>query len=243
MALSLTLQEKVRTPIIFLAKSLTKLGIANVIRATNNMSNRFLFFQSSYFKSFNPDLIIDIGANSGEFIFNTKSVFNNVHVLAFEPQKQTFASLKTNTSHFKSVEIFNVGLGRKHETVNMFISEFSPASSIVNNEVGTQVQEIKIERLDDYIDKIKKFKRILIKIDVEGYELEVLNGANDILSLANYIYIEVRPEHRKIGCSFDEIFEFLKNKGWRYNGSYDNIFDNSGELLHFDALFTRININ
>lgn len=236
---SLAFQEKIRKPIIFTAKFLTKLKVIRIASVAYGALNRFIFFQSDFFKSLNPDLIIDVGANTGEFILNMQSAFPKATIMAFEPQPSAFEKLSYNFINIENISLINKGLGSEQKTVEMFISDFSPSSSIVNREVGTKKVSISITTLDGYVETIKKHSKVLIKMDVEGYELEVLKGSGLALNYADYLYIELRCNKIKDGCSFDEIYEFLKVAGWHYEGAFDQTFNADGSLSHFDGLFRK----
>jgi hypothetical protein len=124
----------------------------------------------------------------------------------------------------------------------MYIAEFSPSSSFIDQTVGDKSEIIQILPLDSYIEQIRLYKNILCKIDVEGFELEVLKGSNESLKYIKYLYVECRLEEDKIGCSFDDIYQYLTSRNWRYAGNYDTTINNIGKISHFDSLFINDSI-
>ncbi len=236
--ISLSAQEKLRKPLLSLTKFMHRVKLAGAWYQITGPINRYLVWQSPYFKSFQPTLIVDIGANTGEFIMNAKVAYPKASILAFEPHPQAINSLKSKYQHDNQVTIQPVGLGSKAGTATLYMTDFSPSSSVIKPADATQEVAITIQTLDEYIDQVSPNSRILIKIDVEGYELEVLRGGINFLTKAHYLYLEVRTTET-IGCSFDEIYKFMNAIGWLYLGAYDALYSKKGELVYFDALFKR----
>lgn len=237
MSIGLKFQELVRKPLIFITSVFHKTGFVKVYNQVTNPVNRFLFFTSPYFKSLNPDFIIDVGANSGEFLELMNSSHKDVPILAFEPIRKEFLKIQQRFIESKHIIIENKGLGSKVEKVNLYVGEFSPSSSILKPETENYtIEEISITQLDNYNSNFSNYHTILCKIDVEGFEMEVLKGGEEALKRIKYLYIEARTTEI-VGCSFEEIYDFLIKKGWRYLGNYDTAFTSSGKISHFDALF------
>jgi FkbM family methyltransferase len=237
MSIGLKFQESVRKPLIFITNVFHKTGFVKIYNQVTNPVNRFLFFTSPYFKSLNPDFIIDVGANSGEFLELMNSSNRNIPILAFEPIKKEFLKIQQRFQASQHIKIENKGLGSKEETVNLYVGDFSPSSSILKPETENYtVEEILITQLDNYNSMIHDYQTILCKIDVEGFEMEVLKGGEEVLKRIKYLYIEARTTEI-VGCSFEEIYGFLIKRGWKYLGNYDTSFTANGKISHFDSLF------
>jgi FkbM family methyltransferase len=139
---------------------------------------------------------IDVGANRGQFSLLVNSLFPKKNILAFEPIKSEYLIYKKIFKNIENVKCFNVGLGNKTEMKKLYLtkskdsSSFFKPSKIQNslfrniNIVSTEIA--KIERLSSFLPSLKK--PIFLKIDVQGYELEVLKGAD--LNQIQYIYLE-----------------------------------------------------
>lgn len=82
---------------------------------------------------------------------------------------------------------------------------------------------------------------ILLKIDVQGLEKEVIEGAIKILSLVDYLLIEVSFEELYEGQSlFEELNQKLNNIGLVYNGSFGQLYSSAnGKILQADAFYMR----
>ena len=236
--ISLTLQEKLRKPLLGLTKLLHRAKLVSAWYQFTGPINRYLIWQSPFFKSFQPTLVVDIGANTGEFIMNARVAYPKASILAFEPHPTAIESLRAKYQNDAQLTIQPVGLGSQSGSSTLYMTAFSPSSSVIKPTTEAQEVSITIHTLDQYVDRIPANAQVLIKIDVEGYELEVLRGGVQFLSRANYVYLEVRTTD-VIGCSFDEVYQFFYSIGWQYLGGYDSLYSKTGELIYFDALFKR----
>jgi FkbM family methyltransferase len=142
---------------------------------------RFLFteiFLSTdyYFKHHNTSpRIIDCGANIGMAILYFKKLYPDAHIMAFEPNPDCFALLEKNITqnNFSNVQLFNIGLTKHKEEIDFFIgnTKGSLKGSILEARGGDRKIVVKTDKLSSFIGS-HKFD--LIKIDIEGSELEVI---------------------------------------------------------------------
>ena len=140
-----------------------------------------------------PDpLIIDVGANIGQFTNAVKLFLPGARVIAFEPDPEVFRDLEINTSRMPDVELHNVAIGERSETLpfrRLALSVMSTFSEVFEPSDVRGVVELPLQRLDDEIGK--HLLPDLVKIDVEGYEWQALQGAVETLRRARYLLIEV----------------------------------------------------
>jgi len=238
----LKLQERIRKPLLGFVSMMYSLRLINPWYTITNPLKRYIIWQSPFFKSMNPDLVVDIGANTGEFIINIQKIFPSTNLIAFEPVDDCYKKLKSHFGNKSNISLCNVALGSENKKGQIFVSDFSPSSSIVRPEGDYKLEEIEIRKLDEYLDIVKDHKKVFIKIDVEGFELEVLKGADLFLQQSDWIYVESRILD-PIGCSFKELYDHLTSRNWFFLGSYDNVFDNKGHMIYFDSLFLNLNRN
>ncbi len=164
-----------------------------------------LFFQELPLKN---KIVYDIGAHIGVFtMFFSKKVGRNGKVISFEPNKNSFKTLKEHIKInrkelYNNIKIFNKGIGNKTETRKLkFSQHFSATGSIVktiqNNlakrHPNLKEMDVKIDSLDNIIKNYKIPAPDFIKIDVEGMEYFVLKGmiSTIIKNKKPYLYIEV----------------------------------------------------
>lgn len=135
----------------------------------------------------NSEVILDIGANIGQTSFNIigtqqKKGLNPV-VHAFEPYPRTFKKLETNKTLNSaiSVKTYNLGLGRKKGMLHM--TQHSPLNSggfRMTDESDNSIS-VPVISLDEFVSENQLTKIDFIKIDVEGFEVQVLEGALETL--------------------------------------------------------------
>ena len=156
----------------------------------------------------NWNLAIDIGANIGLWSRDLTNFFDKT--ICFEPNSNCIKYLKKNIVNEKAI-IYNYALGSKNEDKELFISINSGASSFINHVTigynsdcskiydkwpqGIKKQFVKVKKLDEF-----NFREIdFIKIDVQGYEFEVLKGAKKTLEINSPIICleEEYPENSR----------------------------------------------
>lgn len=190
--------------------------------------------------------VIDIGANNGIFTVEFADlVGDNGRVFSFEPQRIIFQQLCGNifANGFDNVWAFNIAVGSydglvKMEVPNYYVSE-TPINlgdvSVQNKTSRTDTEEVQIIRLDS----LEFLNLILIKIDVQGYECEVIEGAKETISKHRpFLYIEVEPTQlAKFDRVENDLFSLMESLGYLYRRFRENetFFSSTGKCL--DCVF------
>jgi FkbM family methyltransferase len=165
-----------------------------------------------------PKVIYDIGAHVGTWALLAKAIFPDAEIHCFEPLESHGKKFATVTRGLSEVHLHTVALGAGSGTGVMNITNFSDASSLLKPieacqyqpEVETVTQrEILVARLDDYVSENCLPLPDLIKLDVQGYELEVLRGGLGPLTNARAVISEVSfVEYYAGQCSFPDLASF-----------------------------------
>lgn len=180
--------------------------------------------------------LIDIGANIGNHSIFFSEFFNKIY--SFEPINSNFEILKINSYKKNNINIFNYGCSDKQKTVYLEMNlknNFGNYSIIAKK--SNQSEKVKLKKLDDLILK-NKIKNIgVVKIDVEGHELEVFKGGIKVLKhMSPILLFESNFQENNF-----EILKFLKDNNYKYFYEFrflsisHNIF-----LSHFKKLKIRI---
>lgn len=135
------------------------------------------------------DVIIDCGANSGDLTLELKRRAPKVRYVCVEPNPEDFKVLKKNVD-LEFSECVNRALGERNETLNFYVCTEKGDSSLVEPPSYTEIVDVEVVRLDDLCNEfgIKRIK--LLKLEAEGYEPEILNGAAGVLNSIEYIAVD-----------------------------------------------------
>lgn len=199
--------------------------------------------------SLDCDLLLDVGANRGQFSLISRVMHPRLPIHAFEPQPVEAAVYRRLFSHDPLVALHEVALGDREGEADLHISRRADSSSLLpigemqaklfpsTEEVGTH--RVQVMTLDGVSTKWSGAKRILLKLDVQGFELGVLRGARLALRQCAFVYAECSEIPLYTGQAlFPEVASFLKAEGFktirRANEQYVD-----GTLIQADHLFGR----
>lgn len=207
-----------------------------------------------WIKSFGIDVIFDVGASDGGFLRKIKATFPSAVIYSFEPLPESYNDLVKKQKHFKNFHPVNIALSDKIGETNFYRCENNTGSSSILEMTATHKEaypytalnsEIKIQTttLDEYAKQIELFgKKIMLKIDVQGAEELVLNGALDTLRLVDLIFLEMNFTETYKDCTLmGDLTKMLGNHNFILCG-IENVSQNvtSGEFLQCDAYFKRV---
>jgi FkbM family methyltransferase len=161
---------------------------------------------------------IDVGANRGEFIFTVEKVLPPSKIWAFEPLPYFAKKLKVL---FPKISVFNLGLSGIETQTTLYVPILNgiPDDSLssINKPTSGSFNSyiINCTTLDDVLEKGKvTSEKIFLKIDVEGHEINVLQGAEKAIKSAVLIMlIEIEERHHK-EKSLEEMIETIQSKGF-----------------------------
>jgi FkbM family methyltransferase len=163
-----------------------------------------------WLRDFAPKTVLDIGANSGQFAHTLRELFPPAQIYSFEPLAEPFQQLIADFSGDTQFRGFNVALGNEDGRQVINRSSSSTSSSLLKmGKIHREeypytaqhvTEEIAIRRLDGLVDdgSIVLDGPLFIKLDVQGYELEVIRGGKRTVSAADAVFSEV---------SFVELYE------------------------------------
>jgi len=178
----------------------------------------------------NP-VIFDIGSNMGTYATWIARGFPEGKIYCFEPQRLVFQLLCGNIAinNFDNCHIFNMGIGSKDEFIevsepNYFSKEdfgiFSLIEDKIPNKSGVKTM-VQIMKLDTFVETYKIPKIDFIKIDVEGMDIDVLRGAENVLKRYNpCIFIEHSDNRNSI---LDELINFLSLDNYTFKVIGNNL--------------------
>jgi len=140
----------------------------------------------------NVNLIVDVGANVGYFSLMCRKMFPSCSVLAFEPVPEVFNLLSNNLGGFGSTQLFQIALGRHEGKEKMKVNQFNRAESKVDLDGDLEVAVSRLDSFEAQMQDLGVNGRVdILKIDVETFELEVLQGSIRTLAKTRYLFLEV----------------------------------------------------
>lgn len=196
----------------------------------------------------NIQTIIDVGSNRGQFALSASYFFPGSQIICFEPLKSAFCCLEKVFKNKTNLTLFNFAIGNEQKETEINISNKEDSSSILEI---TQKQEtifpntqkisseiVKLTTIEKVIQNKDLNSDVLMKIDVQGYELEVLHGSKGLLSKLKYIYVESSfVEFYKQQPKISDILKFLLGNNFKLDGVYNMSYDKNGNPVQADFLF------
>ena len=207
----------------------------------------------SNLKKMVPELttIIDVGANSGQFTKVATHLYPQAQIHTFEPLPDLYSIIEKKFSSNPNINIYKIALGNEDGTILFNKNKFGHTSSIleINEEnihftrkdnVLEQIR-VQIKKLDSITLFTDKTHLSLLKLDVQGYELEVLKGADQTLKAIDYIIIEANLEELYSSQpSFTVMNNYLQMKGFELMGMLDFNLGNKNKYIEVDLLYRKI---
>ncbi|MFN0112730.1 MAG: FkbM family methyltransferase [Blastocatellia bacterium] len=196
--------------------------------------------------------IVDVGANTGQFARHIIQFFPKANLFCFEPLAEPFAELQSwAATQSGRVRAVNVALGAEEGQAQMFRhTEHSASSSLlatteVCNQLYPQTRAqdfvpVKLTTLDAALRGQMLAPEILVKLDTQGYERLVIQGAKNTLHQARACIVEVnlyklyedQPTFIELAAMFSEL-------GFRYAGNLEQTYSPTGEVVYVDAVFLK----
>ena len=200
------------------------------------------------------DAVVDVGANQGQFAKRAIRAFPEARIFCFEPLPDVFDRLREWAESIPNrVEIFNVALGREPGRHEFFLhpehtmsSSFLKTTALIEGEFPytrkTRTIQVDVHTLDDYADKLvgRDGKGIVLKLDVEGFELDVLKGGLNTLENVIALIVEIHLMEMFEGPpTFHDVDTFLSGRNFRFAGSFPPGLGATGRIMGFDAIYIR----
>lgn len=227
-----------------------------VARKFKYIHEQFSEFKSNRYRllvqrlnAFSKPLVLDVGANVGQFATDLFSYGYSGKLISIEPSRSSFEKLVFNCRKYPSWQGHNIAFGDKNgsQTLNISANNGLSSSILDMNEVHatefpeSQIigkEEILVQTLDNFLKTNSDLGEVsLLKMDVQGFEKNVILGAQDNISKVRHCLIEVSLlELYKNEASLLEIISLLDSNNHRVIDIHRGIKSKSGELLQIDIL-------
>ena len=200
------------------------------------------------------DLIIDGGANIGQWASQVRKVNPAVKIWSFEPLEDSRKQLEEVSHRYRNEwEVFPFALGQKNETRHINIASNSQmSSSFFDSTFHSQIhpditfdsqQKVAVVSLDSLEHQLKEFKNIFLKLDVQGFEMSVILGAVKILPRISMIELESSFTPLYEGeTAHHELIVKIKEFGFTVWCISTPSSEKSGRQFALDTLLIRSNV-
>jgi FkbM family methyltransferase len=157
--------------------------------------------------------VLDIGANIGQFAITLDYFFPDLERLdCFEPNRKIFSLLEANVASMDHVRTYAYGIGDPGNSTLFFTEGKSAIGSMIKENAmyeGMHLSTVNVNLINEpqLLTGCRHYD--LVKIDVEGYELEVLRNITNIT--AKYVYVEL-SHNRQRNFKQSELFQTITDK-------------------------------
>ncbi len=208
---------------------------------------------AEYLKRASIELVIDVGAHTGEYGESLREQGYRGRIVSFEPQSGPYDVLSRHCAHDPAWRTFRLALGEREDVLDLRVAEAASATSsllaVGGNEFmseqalqQTRTERVRVVSLDSMLAELDAERgNSLLKIDTQGYELHVLAGARKTLTRCAAVQVELSLTPLYEGAPLmDDVIAFLRKHDfepyWLING-----FKNSRipRLLQVDAICFR----
>lgn len=203
--------------------------------------------------SHNIDLVLDVGANQGQYAGYLRSIGYHGRIVCFEPlsdaytilsnyarkDRKTIIAPRMALGDHKGSATINVAANSESSSLLMVSDAHLKAEPLVKS-IGTET--VSLNRLDEVaLDYMTDIDSVFLKIDVQGYELSVLRGAGELLSKIRGIQIELSLEPLYDGEPlYREMIEIVEAAGFELHDINPCFSDNeTGKTYQLDGIFFR----
>lgn len=198
--------------------------------------------------------VVDVGANRGQFAVFAINTFPRATVYSFEPLQAPANRFTRALGSHPRVSLFRNAIGPESVKSNMHVSARDDSSSILpigprqseifhgTEEVRTEVVDVK--RMNELLTKADIRRPALLKMDVQGYEMQALRGSRDLISCFDFICVEASFVELYKGQELaDVLITWLRQHGFKLSTVYGVYSEKSGTAVQADMLFSKQSIS
>jgi FkbM family methyltransferase len=209
--------------------------------------------REAFFKRLNIDVVLDVGANEGQYASDLREMGYRGRIISFEPLSEQFDLLEQRSSTDEQWDCLNLALGDDDGEATINKAEYSVFSSFLETtdfieeldpgSVARGQEKVRIRRLDGVLEEMNIGEgAVWLKIDTQGYELTVLDGASSRLDRFAAVQLEMSLRAAYEGQpGFESVRSFMGEKGFVLAAILPGfIKPDTNELVEVDGIFLRV---
>ena len=197
--------------------------------------------------------VVDVGANKGQFALVARNLFPDARIFSFEPIPKALEKINTLFKHEHKLKVFAYALGDITQDMTMHVSAredsslLLPITQLQNRVFPGTVEQMALKvssaRKQGAIEDMEIVEPALLKIDVQGYELKVLRGADQCINIFAFIYVESSflelYENQALAA---EVIHYLYSRGFKIQSVYNLTYYHADCAVQGGFLFNRISL-
>jgi len=184
--------------------------------------------------NYNMEIIIDVGSNIGQSQNHFAKNLPGAQIHCIEPVRETYDLLKINVIG-SNTKCHNIAFGERPDEIEIKINTDSPYSvtNTLSQEIDSTVDNFRLEKIQ--VDTLNNWTRTnninhinYLKIDTEGYDLNVLKGADELLKEKSIDFIQVEVGMNPFNTfhvGYNDIVDYLEEREYYIYGIYNQIHD------------------
>ena len=178
------------------------------------------FFQTIQAMEFNPNHIVDVGANHGNWTRTALKYFPQSQYTLLEPQKWLEKNISDLLNTNSKVKFFPFGAGSSKGTFKFTLLERDDSSNFLLSEseakqMGLKQIDVDVITLNEFLPTVSSQSPDIIKIDAEGLDLQVLNGSSNFFGNTEIFIVEAGVGSKYIKNDITTVIEFMKQRNYR----------------------------
>jgi len=192
--------------------------------------------------------VVDIGANRGQFALVARHCYPEARIHSFEPLQEPARRFRTVFDGDQRVSLHQVAIGPVATSATMHVAAKDDSSSLLpitdrqrtlfSGTAEVAAEEIHVEPLSNRLAAEDLKPPALLKIDVQGYELEVLHGCDALLDRFSHVYVECSFVELYAGQALaSEVVGFLRDRRFNLRGVYNVYYHSKGQAIQADMMF------
>ena len=194
--------------------------------------------------------VVDIGANRGQFALAARAI-SGAKVISFEPLPAVAAIFQQVFSEDPAVKLYVAAIGEQSEKKLIHLSARDDSSSLLeigkaqsSHYPGTHevcTLEVEVGPLYQFLNKEDIVRPAMLKMDVQGFEMQALAGCNTLIENFDYVYCECSFVELYTGQALaGEVISYLDGVGFKLTGMYNPSYDRDGNCIQADLLFEQV---
>jgi FkbM family methyltransferase len=191
------------------------------------------------------DVILELGANIGYYVLIESTVLSNKgYIYAVEPGLENIKLLEKNVTlnNIKNIEICNKAMSNEKGTAKLYMGKACNLHSLINSSNASDAKYVEVET--DTVDNFIKGRKPItfLRMDVEGYETEVIDGMHDIFKSPHFerLFVEIHP-HRVSSEKMQKFFTIVREYGFEI--AYSVFRDTFERSVLGQSIVEKITIN